>query len=128
VNINIIAYEICVLLGVDQDKVALLSIPIFVICFMGAVGPYFWIYMPELLRINELSYPMICLSSTQLVMRLILTIDSSLARVFLIIFPSLSLVSAGLIFRLGIETRGVIWGDSSDSLMTDESDEEGSVN
>jgi hypothetical protein len=94
---------------------------------MGTVGPFFWIYMPELLRINDLSYPMICLWSTQLVIRLILTIDSSLGHVFQILLSSLSLVSAGLIFRFGIETRGVNWADSSDLLMTDESGETGQV-
>jgi hypothetical protein len=128
VNIIIISFGICIILGVDQDKLALIFIPVFVIVFMGTVGPFFWIYMPELLNINEFSYPMICLWSTQLVMLLVFTINSSLGHVFLIIFPSLSLVSAGLIFRLGIETRGANWGDSSDSLMTDESYETGSVN
>jgi hypothetical protein len=84
--------------------------------------------MPELLNINELSYPMNCLWSTQLVIMFVFTVDASLFHVFLIILPSIFLVSAGLIFKLGIETRGGNWRDSTDSLMSDESDEKVYVN
>jgi MFS family permease len=121
-NCIAIVFGVLIMLGFHLETLQSIFIPPYVLIFMGTVGPFFWIYMPELLKINELSYPMICLWSTQLVMMIVFYAGSSPSHVFLVIFPSLSLFSAGLIFRIGIETRGVNWADSSDTLMTDESD------
>jgi MFS family permease len=90
-------------------------VALFIFAFMSSVGPFFWIYIPELLKIDDLCYPLICLWSTQILMTVVYILDLSNAYPYYFLFSALSLVLAGFIHRFAIETSG---GVSEEQLLS----------
>jgi hypothetical protein len=92
---------------------------LFIFAFMSSVGPFFWIYIPELLKIDDFCYPMTCLWSTQALMALVFSFQLDSA-IYYFLFSALSLILAGLIYRFAIETREVNWTDPEETLIESE--------
>mmetsp|Transcript_572 Transcript_572/g.880 ORF Transcript_572/g.880 Transcript_572/m.880 type:complete len:453 (+) Transcript_572:2751-4109(+) len=107
----------------DTDASHIVLVTLFFCVFQSTIGPFFWIYIPEVLKIKDICYPMACLWFAQLVCALFYNFKHKphADEIFYMLFGSFSLISALLISKFAIETKGVPWTVVVSRLVGDSS-------
>lgn len=107
--------------GNDASVAHIILVSVFCCVYQSTIGPFYWIYIPEVLKIKDMCYPMACLWFTQLVLSLAFNLRNLPQGdgVFYTLFGSFSLLFAGLIYRFSVETKGVPWIVVVDRLLGD---------
>jgi hypothetical protein len=95
---------------------------LFFCAYQSSIGPFFWIYIAEVIKIKDLCYPMGVFWGIQLTTSLVFILESGrvVGTFFYFFFASCSLVFALLIHRFAIETKGVNWKVIAERLLGDE--------
>jgi hypothetical protein len=108
-----------ILTGNETDTVHLALVLVFFIAFQSSIGTFYWIYIPELLKINDFCYPMVCLWGTQFLISMTFSFSNgpSGGAYFYITFSLASAIFAALIHIFGIETKGVRWTEIARELL-----------
>lgn len=108
-------------LGHDTDAAHITLVSLFFCVYQCSIGPFFWIYIPEILKIKDICYPMAFSWGTQLCIALtFLSKDLPYADVvYYFAFSLSSLGVAWLFHRYAIETKGVAWAVVAESLLAD---------
>mmetsp|Transcript_9234 Transcript_9234/g.17568 ORF Transcript_9234/g.17568 Transcript_9234/m.17568 type:complete len:427 (+) Transcript_9234:305-1585(+) len=98
-------------IGADSDESHIVLVFLFFCAFQSTVGPFYWIYLPEVLKMKEISYPMSLMWGIQCVTAVAFAYKKKpeADTVYYFVFSYFSFVSALLISRYAIETKGRPW-------------------
>jgi hypothetical protein len=95
---------------------------LFFCAYQSTIGPFFWIYIAEVIKIKDLCYPMAVFWGIQLTTSLVFILETgtTVGIFFYFFFASCSLVFALLIHLFAVETKGVNWKVIAERLLGDE--------
>lgn len=118
-----LTHAIVKLTGNDSNTVHIALVSLLFCAYQSSIGPFFWIYIPEILKIKNICYSMAIMWFIQLVSALSFR-QKGYDTFFYFGFSLCSFVSAVLISKYAVETKGVPWTivnrllrDSPESLM-----------
>jgi hypothetical protein len=108
-------------LGYKTNAAHITLVALFFSVYQSSIGPFFWIYIPEILKIKDICYSMAFLWGTQLCIALtFLSKDLLYADIiYYFAFSFSSLGVAWLFHRFGVETKGVAWAVVAELLLAD---------
>jgi hypothetical protein len=95
----------------ETDASHILLQCLFFSVYQCTIGPFYWIYVPEVLKIKDFCYPMACMWGVQFVTALSYSMKDkpNVDSVFYLLFSAISLVMAVLIHKFAVETKGKPW-------------------
>lgn len=97
--------------GSETDVSHITLIFLFFCVYQCTVGPFYWIYLPEVLKIKDICYPMAFMWGIQCVTAITFTFKyrHGADESYYFVFGSFSLIMACLIHRYAIETKARPW-------------------
>lgn len=114
-----ITHAALILTGNDSDLSHTVVVIVLIFVYESTIGPFFWIYIPEILKIKDICYPTSILWGIQLINSCTFTFIQNPGEdaILYIVLSTCSLVFAGLIYRLAVETKGVSWTEVVERLI-----------
>jgi hypothetical protein len=98
---------------------------LFYCVYQSSIGPFYWIYLPELMKIKDICYPLMCMEFCSLCVLFVFFFQDSPYDnpINYYAFGAVNLVTAGLIHWLAVETKGVKWTEVVERLQYEEQSE-----
>jgi hypothetical protein len=117
-----LVHAVVKLVGSDNNAAHITLVSMFFCTYQGSIGPFFWIYIPEVLKIRDVCYPMAVLWGTQLLLSSAFTFKSTpyADSIIYIVFSACSLVCAALFKWYAVETKGVRWTDVAEAFSMED--------
>lgn len=102
----------------ETDTTHITLVYLFFCVYQSTIGPFYWVYIPEVLKIKDINYPMACLWGVQFITAITFTFKSHGQgdTAFYYIFSIFCLISAALIQKFAVETQGRPWASISPLL------------